>query len=281
MKKKLIGLVLLLSVVMGTACAESPQIVPLSSVVSSQPSGTVSKTADTGQESGNPEESSQASVPAYPGENLPDIPLKAADYEKLVTAVAKLDLTIIDSVPTTDVWEDDSRFNLSTLTLTVNAEWEGMTAFLQTLIKQEKNNIFLDKLTIEKDPYSGFNCTVTIMNLTPVTEEESAPEDAQQVIKSRFCTVERQKMLDAFLGLHANYSMQYAACTFTVDANRQAAVDVIVDFLSYKGFVSYRYKINSSEDFTVNKDVRYEQKSDDSEMPFRVVLTLYSDKFTV
>ena len=191
------------------------------------------------------------------------------------------ELTIIDSVPTAEPLAENENITVASLTLTVNAEWKNLTAFLKKVVQQEKNDLYLDKLSIEKGYYDTFNCTVTIVNPYPAGEGAVSEEDAQQLIKSRFRAVNRQKLLDAFMSVHANYSLQKALCQFTVDSERRTAIDAEVNFASYKGFVSYRYRINESKDFTVNDDVKYEQQSDDSEMPFHVSLTLYTDKFTV
>lgn len=279
MKKKLIAIALLLILaVIGTAgCNEIPEPVIKSSTVSKQESSAVSSQP---QPSAPSQSSREVSLP-QPGENLPDIPLKTVDFEKLVTRWAELKLTIIDSVPTIEPLAENDSFNASVLTLTVNAEWEGLTAFLKAIIQQEKNDLFLDRFVIERSYYDSFNCTVTLVNPTLTEEADLTENEAQRFVKSRFRALDRQKLLDAFLGLHANYNTQQASCQFTVDSQRRAAVDAVVSFASYKGFVSYRYKINSSEDFTVNSEVSYEQASDDTEYPFHVTLTLYSDHFTV
>ena len=283
MKKKLICTALLFALItaLSTGCAQEVPAPAESSAESTQSSVTPSRTESSQpEERSQPESSREISLP-QPGENLPDIPMKSADFEALVTTMGQQELTIIDSVPTAEPLAENENITVASLTLTVNAEWKNLTAFLKKVVQQEKNDLYLDKLSIEKGYYDTFNCTVTIVNPYPAGEGAVSEEDAQQLIKSRFRAVNRQKLLDAFMSVHANYSLQKALCQFTVDSERRTAIDAEVNFASYKGFVSYRYRINESKDFTVNDDVKYEQQSDDSEMPFHVSLTLYTDKFTV
>lgn len=279
MKKKLIGTALLLTLLLtGTVgCQEVLQPPP----VSSSPVSTEERAASSSPSSSVREEevSHEVSLP-QPGEGLEDIPLKAFDFEPLMKNWRRLSLTIldysIDSAPTAE----EERLTASSLTVTVSAEWKDMTAFLTGLVKQERNNIFLDHLKLEKAYYDTFSCTVTLVNPTIRDDSDLSEDDAQRLVKSRFRAVDRQKLLDAFLGLHASYNLQQASGSFTADSQRRTAIDVLVRFASYKGFVSYRYRINSSEDFTVDSDVHYEQASDDdTDYPFVVSLTLYSDRF--
>lgn len=148
---------------------------------------------------------------------------------------------------------------------------------LEELSALQEGGLYLTSISLSRS-YDTFTSILRLEN--PYANPSGSSDGARKYIREHWGGLDRASLIRAFVDDNMDYSLQSAKGLLFADKNGAVKLEVGIDFRTYDGFVTYKYKMSQSENFSIDGDVSaIKTSAEDTELPLHTDAVLYSDKF--
>lgn len=296
MKRTALCTALLAVLLSFTACTggSAPQIINISraSSAESQASKPAAPTESSSPEVTSPE--SDPSEISLPESSLPEIseepgslpepsqeaePEQYKNSDELYMLLTSLGIDSSYAEITEGIEHDYKGVLYTKAELVLTRDTDEAANLLEELSSYEKSGLFLTNMTLSRN---SDIFTVSLRLEVPYTDPSGSSDSAAAYIKQHWGGLDRAALLRAFIDDNMDYSLSSASGLLFSDRNGIVKLQTGVDFRSYDGFVTYKYKLSNSPNFSVEGDISVNKtKDEDTEYPLHSDTVLYTDKFRI
>ena len=263
------------AVVSGTSSSVSSHVSEESTA--SKPSQPLPVDDSSGDESGK-EESKKEESSREPSQTQEDIDLRQWEEEDLGSIIPSTKSEVNDLRLT--MYKDfayNKNFGISYADIYVYGNSEELLKFINELCKREKENLYIEyfEFNVVESAYlyldyddEDFDRTryynVRLRLANPYLKGDMEEADACKYVKDHWNNIDRKKFFDALLKEHNHYYYTKLKGSLMPDKDKNVVAEASLDFATYNGFVTYKYKLGETGNFIPDENaaVKAREKSD-------------------